>query len=260
MTERVGDASDRALAADRMSRQHDPLSPKPDSVVALARVGKFSHRELAGETLHSGNLSPSEASELLALASKRRDPGLEPEDERRYEQLVGRAAGDERLFERKRRQAELRGALAEYRRDESRLPQAESILAAVFGDPELYDLLRPRPRENVGGWDEFGRPTPARKGEFATARILEPDDIGVLFVLLGLIVESGGEIAIADVGATARLPDRGLPHVCNLGERLSHLRGNGYLDLRVESGTAFVSCGPRVRKLCKSWELTLPPT
>jgi hypothetical protein len=236
------------------------LSPKSDAAVALNKVSRFGHRELVGETLHAGRLSPSEASELLALARKRQAGDLEGEGELRYERLVGQAAGDEELFERKRTEAEVREVLAEYRRAERRLPQAESILAAVFGDPELYDLLRPRPRENVAGWDEFGRPTPARKGEFATARILEPDDIGVLFVLLGLIVESGGEIAIADVGATARLPDRGLPHVCNLGERLSHLRGNGYLDLRVESGTAFVSCGPRVRKLCKSWELTLPPT
>ena len=92
------------------------------------------------------------------------------------------------------------------------------------------------------------------EGWFATARIFELDDVPALYVLLGLIVEGRGEIAITDVAGMPRLPDRALPYVPDLAGKLFHLRGNGYLDVRVESGTAFVSCGLKVRAICRKWD------
>jgi len=50
-----------------------------------------------------------------------------------------------------------------------------------------------------------------------------------------------------------RAPDGDLPPIPNLAEKLAHLRGKGFLSVRVEAGMACVSCGPRVRELCRNW-------
>ena len=91
-----------------------------------------------------------------------------------------------------------------------------------------------------------------------TSRIFDVGDVGTLFLLLRLVLECGGEIAISDIAATGRLPDRELPLIPNLAETLRHLAANGFLRLRVESGTACIYCGPRVRELCRKRGLALP--
>ena len=74
--------------------------------------------ELKGETLQPERLSEAEGKELLGFIKRRRahgDPGIEPLDakeERRFEKLAGKAAGDEGLFARKRKERETQEKIA----------------------------------------------------------------------------------------------------------------------------------------------------
>jgi hypothetical protein len=167
---------------------------------------------------------------------------------------VGQAAGDPSLFERKRLEAQRKREIAELKRAGKVDPRSESILACVFGDPTTFDFLRERARDNVRQRDSFGSPLP--KGVPTVARILNLEDVGVLFMMLGLILEHGGEVTLTDYAATVRFPDHELPPPERARRTLAHLSANGFLALKVDGGEAKVSYGPRVLSVCKQWGLT----
>ena len=71
------------------------FTPKSDAAVAVTKVADLGHPELVGETLRAEALSETEARELRALSDRRRSHDFAEIEMRRYEQLVGKAAGDE---------------------------------------------------------------------------------------------------------------------------------------------------------------------
>ncbi len=74
---------------------------------------------------------------------------LDPPDRARYEVLLGKAAGKERLFEDKRAKKALRATLEEFSAAERRHPQAEDLVAATLADPFLFNGLAHRIREDA---------------------------------------------------------------------------------------------------------------
>jgi hypothetical protein len=226
---------------------------------ALSFVIARSHPELRNETLVADRLSVSEGEELVALVKKARalvfEEGAEPlteAEQERYGQLLGIVSGDPTIFERKRREAASKAKLAELANARRRHPQAESVVAAVMGDPDLFDLLGQRIRRDVRLYDEYGN---VSKGT-TVEPILELDHIGVLFTIVSLIAENGGrEIRLNQHGAPVgrKAEDGRLPFLPV--KTLGQLRRNGFLSVRSE-GTDFLIClGPRTRKLAARWEI-----
>jgi hypothetical protein len=241
----------------RLSRKH-ALGRVAASLRAATR---FKHRELEGETLVAERLSEGEGADLHELLRRRLgvafgDPvePLSDEEELEYERLLGKAAGDERLFERKRAEAAAKAKAREMAKEMRRLPQSESLLGAVFSDPQLFDLVHERLRENLTYIDEYGRERKAT----ATERILEPEHVAALYLVVSLIAENGGrEIGLTQHGAVRgrRAEDR-LPFVDV--KLLAQLRRNGLITTRRQGSEIIVAPGERVRRIAKKWAIVLP--
>jgi hypothetical protein len=113
----------------------------------LGNVASFGHGELQGETLTGSRLSDEELAELRDLALRKRAfakgrvnaEELTDTETARYEALVGRAAGDEALFERRRRHKAARAKLDELREERrvSQLPRRR-----VFAEAGSIELPR----------------------------------------------------------------------------------------------------------------------
>ena len=90
----------------------------------------------------------------------------------------------------------------------------------------------------------------------AVERVYEPEDISVLYVILKLL-EERGEVKVIEPAQGARFGIPELPAIPKLMASASHLRANGLLAYKLESGEARVTCGARVREIAKHWGITL---
>lgn len=247
---------DEEAERDERERRLLPIRKALDFVTARA------HPELAGRALAPDRLTEEEGEQLVELVANARalalEEGAEPlseAEQKRYEVLVGTAAGEPELFAKKREEGAAKAKIAQLAKARKRHPQAENLVAAVLGDPRLHDLLHERIRENVTLIDDRGRET---RGT-TTERILELRHVSTLFVLLNAIVANGGhEIRVNSHGVLVernsvdgRLPFLDL-------KTFPQLRRNGYITTRAEGSECVVGLGERVRKLARKWEITLP--
>ena len=184
-----------------------------------------------------------------------RTPGLkrgplDASEEARYVSLVEQAAGEPGLFERRNAERAEQEKLAALKAAERRLPQAESLLAAVVAEPDLYEGLRHRLREDITVVDEFGRQLPGA----VAARVYEPENLVALFLCVSRIVENGGRDIVTD--EHGNLGD-GLPPLPR--GSLAQLRRNRRLSTSQEGAGTRVRLGERTRAIAAEWGIELPP-
>jgi hypothetical protein len=174
---------------------------------------------------------------------------LTPAAEARYLGLVELAAGEDNLFARLRAEkaeAEKRETLERAAR---RLPQAESLVAAVMAEHDLFDGLRHRLRTDAEVVDEYGRTVPGA----VAATIYEPDNIFTLFVLVNAIAASGGQaVTISEHG----IVERGLPRIPR--GSLAALRRNDWLTVTEDGAGLRVGLGERTKAIAERWGIDLP--
>ncbi len=159
---------------------------------ALELVARFQHPELADETLVAARLTEDEGRELLKLAARRLE-GEQPltdEELHRYETLVAKTTDDPDIFERETNRAEPSRRSATRSKPPSGVTRRPTTCSPpMVGDPEaLLDALRYMLRPGAVEVDEFGREIHGKHD----ARLLELEDVGVLFVLVASIVSNGG--------------------------------------------------------------------
>lgn len=234
---------------------------------AVAFIASREHPTLKHSTLKVENLLgddglPSEQGlELVTLVGKLKEFGfglaaepLTDEELSRYEALVGIAAGEPELFERKRDSAAQRAQAREMAKQITRHPQGESLVAAVMSDPTLFDFLHERVRENMTLVDEYGR----ERKKTSVERILEPEHVATLFVLLSVISENGGrEVRLTQHGAIREsAADGRLPFVDM--KLLAQLRRNRFITTRREGSEIVVGPGERIRTVAEKWGISLP--
>jgi hypothetical protein len=125
------------MMRDSERRQHPALR-------WLDAAKRYSAPELQGERLVADRLSEDEAAELKQLVQRRRalidDPDASPLTEAEtaaWERLLGKAAGDEELFERKRRHAAARAKLGELMDDRKAASLPRQPLLADPGSVQL---------------------------------------------------------------------------------------------------------------------------
>jgi hypothetical protein len=138
--------------------------------------------------------------------------------------------------------------LARIERESRRHPQAESIVAAILAEPDLWDGLQHRVREDAVELDAWGR---EQRG--MTGRVYELENIATLFAVLNLVVANAGrEVAIGQHGSLGG----GLPNI-SVGS-LTQLRMNGWITNRREGTGYVVGLGERSRKVAARWSIELP--
>jgi hypothetical protein len=222
--------------------------------VVLDKVAQLGHPELQGETLVAANLSDEEGDELAALLKGLR-MGIEPlttEETKRYEQLAGKAAGNETIFRDKREEKKREKRMAELREKQRQAlphtdPRSRALVGAILSDASILDLMTFKLRDDVTGTPEGG---------YEALRILEIEDVGALVLTLSLIAENGGaSITInthgAPLGSGGKYPF--LPT-----RSLRQLSANGYLSMTQVSEGYSVGLGERVTAICERWGIRLP--
>jgi hypothetical protein len=265
----------RAVAKDpdlrearRLEREHEKVVEEREPLRSVITfVAKREHRVigdavLALDPLCDDDGRPSEAGlELVGLVQNIRSYGFgttaEPptdQDLQRYEFLVGVACGQPDIFERKRAEAAAREEAREMAKSIVKLPQGESLVAAVMADAHVFDLLREKLRENMTVIDERGQ----ERKVSAVERILEPEHVAVLFLLMNVIGENGGhEVRLTQHGAIREgAADGRLPFVDV--KLLGQLRRNGFIAVRREGVDYIVRPGERVREIAERWGISLP--
>jgi hypothetical protein len=85
----------------------------------------------------------------------------------------------------------------------------------------------------------------------AVERVYEPEDISALYVILKLLDERG-EVKIIEPAQGARFGIPELPAIPKLMGSISHLRANGLLAYKSESGEARVTSHPFSPRRCSS--------
>jgi hypothetical protein len=105
----------------------------------LDAARRYSAPELRGARLVAERLSEEDAGELERLVKRRREiasgepaTSLSDDEVNAWETLLGLAAGDENLFERKRRDAQANAKLSELRK-QRRLPPPEATAVRAAG-------------------------------------------------------------------------------------------------------------------------------
>jgi hypothetical protein len=174
------EAAKRARAAkselakrDRARSDRNLLATVGRRKAPLEIAAQYDRQILEGSTLNASNLSDDEIKQLRPLLSSRGRPGeLTGADLRRYEKLVGKAAGDEKLFERRR---------AEIERAEKQKAEAE----------RLHRLMLPRRRPPEPGSIEL----PRFLFDWVTDGNQETFDLADLGVLAGLAFSFFNETA-----------------------------------------------------------------
>ncbi len=247
-----------ARALERGKRQVHPAAKWLD----VAR--RYSAPELRGETLVASQLSDDDAAELEKLVRRKREivndehaPPFTDDEKRHWESLLGRAAGDSELFEKKRRDAQARVKLAELQDERKAAGLQRQPLLAEPGSVQLPRILF---RWLTG---DSARETGA----------ITLTDIGVLYGVLAcfqnddaslfpnarfegdadartLVVPAGIGADLRTHGQTAGSPHdaSGSGHV-RLRPALAVLALNGWLEVEQTVGELRIRLGERARKL-----------
>jgi hypothetical protein len=236
---------------ERLKRQPDPGQGLVPREAEKARQTHLKHIEgTVGELERLRSALPPEPDQYPATRAKQRVLNRRAIDA--YPRSEAEVEGMRRSHEAMREQEHQRGvkskiqALTEKRKLGPGHPQAASIVAAVMADPEILDDMHHRLRETKDGYHAF--------------RALDIEDVGVLCTILHLLSEQGSvRVKGLTAGSNVRFDDAELPRLRDLGAVLIHLRKNGWLDVRVESGDGLYSYGPKVRKIAKRWGIKLAP-
>jgi hypothetical protein len=132
-------------------------------------------------------------------------------------------------------------------------PRASSVVAAVLTSDFLKDALERKLRSGIT-WIEDGVPRELPDGEHVTCRVLEAQDVGVLY-LAGLAIEEGGLFSASTPA------DRGLLTLGDVPGSLRRLRMNNLLTVQREGDRRWrVGWGSRARSIAeKAGVKTLPP-
>jgi hypothetical protein len=132
-------------------------------------------------------------------------------------------------------------------------PKASSVLAAVLTSDFLKEALERKLRSGIV-WIEDGVSRELPDGEHVTCRVLEAQDVGVLY-LAGLAIEEGGLFSASTPA------DRGLHSLGDVPGSLRRLRMNNLLTVRREGDRRWrVAWGSRARSIAeKAGVKTLPP-
>jgi hypothetical protein len=117
------------------------------------------------------------------------------------------------------------------------------VTAAVLGNELLFDDMRKKLRDEGDG-------------RYSADRVYESEDIGVVFVMLHLL-EDRSSVVISNFSSHGGLPDKELPPIDRLPERLRHLRANGIFDIEANGSEARVSYGPEVRRIAAKWGISI---
>jgi hypothetical protein len=179
-------------------------SPKPTPAqTALKWVSNHlspaAYPEIVGEHFDATRLNESEGTELYALTSTMdeemlgRGPGHTDEERKRFEVLVGKSAGDEGLFERKRRDAEAHEQLAD--RKETRR------LMSLPPQPELAEPGSVRLPEAVFSWLRQVVGDRRKMAGFTIA------DVGVLWTVLAMLENRQSLLSRPRSGNVARVEE-----------------------------------------------------
>jgi hypothetical protein len=199
-----------------------------------------------GLNLARSRLDAEQGKGLVDLVKRWDD--LTDDERTRVEQLVGTAAGDPDTFQYRRARRRLEDGIAKAKADAKRLPQAETVLAAVFADETLIDDLRFRHRPDAITQDERGNKIPA-----GHCRVLEPGHVSTLYLVLHAIGANDGQPIT--IGANGEIGDD-LPRV-EL-RSVGHLRVNGWLTNRRDGERWRTGYGTKVRAAAKRWKIALP--
>ena len=245
-------ASDRMVAA-REARQAEQAKQaerkaREPGRKACRNLVTFADPELRGRMLSSSRLSTAEGVELLALVEDRIAGTLGTRQRKRYEQLVGIAAGDPGLFEAARKEREAAEAVA-----------AEAERARL-------DAMPLRSYTGRGG-----AYLPAFVCSWLTdsrAGTLTVTDVGVLAAIL-LAIENGEPLFVGsaiEAGAIVLDAAHGFQLRAGIGDdctgasrvrdSVRYLADNDWLAVSAEGGRTRIELGPRARKLIE--EATAP--
>jgi hypothetical protein len=170
--------------------------------------------------------------------------GQTPEDDAFHAKLREEIAARDRERQARKKVAQL----AEKRRQPPD-PRARSVAAALFSDPWLASAVEKRLRDNVIVIED-GKERHVLSGEFMRVRILEPEDIVVLYTV-ALVIEEGGFLRLGE-------PDRGLSTLSNVPASLARLQRNSLIEAERNGNTWRVSWGTRARKIAREAGVSIP--
>jgi hypothetical protein len=108
------------------------------------------------------------------------------------------------------------------KRHHPRDPRARSVVAALFSDAFLGDAIELGRRDDLIVIED-GRERRLPPGEFRKMRVLEPEDIVVVYAV-GLTIEQGGPLGLHE-------PDRGLSTIADVPASLGRLRRNQLIEV-----------------------------
>jgi hypothetical protein len=262
---RAQDEFDREQAPFRVERWERGESKRKKAArveAVLGGVVRFGHAELAGETLAGNRLSDKELEELDELVRIKRalSRGVPDAEElttaetRTYERLVGKAAGDPQLFERKRRDGAAKAKLGELKEERRVASLPKRPVYAEPGSIELpryvFQWLLAESNRDGANWgvSEIG----------LLATILLSFENRQSVIQNGQFVEHDGELTLVapwGTGSEIKLVNRvqGSVHDGNGGVKvrasLATLTRNGWLEVEQSVDEIRIRLGERAKKL-----------
>jgi hypothetical protein len=225
----------------------DPGGRLPPAQAQEARQAQL--REIEAHVSESERLST--AAELRA-AQEREASGIART--LRRSMLRKAAAGDEdkqkflaelaeaQLSNQREREVRRRIADPSEKRRHPPDPRARSVAAALFSDPFLADAVELRLRDDLIVIED-GRERRLPQGKFMKVRVLEPEDLVVLFAV-GLTIEAGKLLRLNE-------PDRGLGTLSNVPASLARLQRNGLVTAERNGNAWVVGWGVRALRIAR---------
>jgi hypothetical protein len=210
----------------RRAMEERRRKPHPAKDV-IGKIARFAHPELVGWQPDIYRLTAEEGQELVALVRRKwaasEQPGAEPltaKQEKRYEKLVGKVAGNEGLFTEKRKQADEQAKIAE---GKELLRLAALPPRPKFAEPGSVQL----PRYVF----EFLGSARKRRGAFSIA------DLGMLAAMLGMfwnkqVLFIGGRFITEDDEPVLVLREEELRFPTPLGGSAMMSDGSGFVRER----------------------------
>jgi hypothetical protein len=259
--ERAQEEFDREQAPLRIARwESGEAKAKQAAKITgvLAPVAQFGHWELQGETLAGDRLSETELDELVELVRRKRALArgrpdaeeLTDAETRTYERLVGKAAGDPQMFERKRSDKAAHAKLAELK-EERRV--ASLPRRPVYAEPGSIELPRSVFQFLTAASNHSGQHWGVTEvGLLAT--ILLSFENRVPIVKSGQFVEESGELVLvcpSEIKPVNRVEGSSVDANggLNVQGSLVTLARNGWLELERSGGEIRIRLGRRAKEL-----------
>ena len=129
-----------------------------------------------------------------------------------------------------------------------REPTREVLLRVP--DEHLADALELRLRDNVLLLED-GRGRHVQPGQAARVRVLEAEDVAVLYIV-SVTIEQGGLLRLSE-------PDRGLKNVADVQASLSRLRRNGLIEFETDGAAWRCRWGKRALNIAREAGVDVRP-